>query len=285
MGFLITDASGVWRMERRQEGAKPVPCGFLSPCQPCAAKGLMAFACAQTRECVCMRTRDQAIISCMPCVPGVNAMGLSNCGRFLYQLSPEADCVHTRAVSTGELLFAAPAGVFPRMMHMENDSLLAAGGAVGEMYLFSLPELHLRRVIYTRHPCFAVGRWKDGYALVCAGEGEDIHTMVFTLPRRALRPRKLLELPGMPAAMRVCPDQEHALLSTGDGLMKICLSNGQVLWNRPEWALSMKIETDGELALISDTLSGRVCLLNHCRPWESEILFSGRDAQACFLTS
>ena len=285
MGFLITDVSGVWSIDRRDEGAKPVSCGLLSPCQPCTARGVMAFCCTQTRECVCMRKRDQAVISRMPCVPGVNAMCLSPCGRFLYQLSSEADCVHTRAVSTGELLFAAPAGVFPRMMQQERDRLLVSGGAVGEAYLFSLPHLFLQRVIHTRHPCFAAGSWKDGYALVCAEEGEDIHTVICTLPERAVRPKKLLELSGLPAAMRVCPDQEHALLSTSDGLMKIHLKTGNVLWNRPEWALSMSIEIRGEHALISDTISGRVCLMNHDRPWESEILFSGRDAQACFLDS
>lgn len=283
MGFLITDTSGVWSIDRREQGFKPVPCGFLSPCQPCASPGIIAFCCQQMRECICLKRRDFSVISYMPCVPGINAMFLSRCGRYLYQLSSEADCVHTRAVATGELLFAAPAGVFPRMMTMDGENLLVAGGAVGEAYLFSLPQLFLLRVIHTRHPCFAAGRWKEGYALVCAAEGEDIHTVVFTLTSRGIRPGKLTELPGLPAAMTVCPDQEHALLSTGDGLMKISLKSGDILWNRPEWALSMSIEIRGDLALVSDTISGLVYLINHHHPWESKILFSGRASQACFL--
>ena len=285
MGFLITDTSGVWSMKRSQEGAKFVPSGFLSPCQPCAAQGIMAFCCRQTRECMCVRQRDFSLISRMPCVPGVSAMSLSPCGRYLYQLSSEADFVHTRAVSTGELLYAAPAGVFPRMMALDSGRLLVAGGAVGEAYLFSLPHLLLQRVMHTPHPCFLAGRWKEGYALVCAAEGEDIHTEIFTLVPHRLRPRRLLELLGMPAAMSMCPDEEHMLLSTGDGLMKINLKNGTVQWNRPEWALSMSIDVRGDLALVSDTISGRVCLMNHHRPWENEILFTGRDAQACFTES
>lgn len=285
MGFLITDTSGVWSMKRSQEGAKPVPSGFLSPCQPCAAQGIMAFCCRQTRECMCVRQRDFSLISRMPCVPGISAMHLSPCGRYLYQLSSEADCVHTRAVCTGELLYAAPSGVFPRMMTMDGGHLLVAGGAVGEAYLFSLPQLFLQRIIHTRHPCFLAGRWKEGYALVCAAGGEDIHTEVFTLSQRGLRPRSILEVPGMPAAMHVCPDEEHMLLSTGDGLMKINLKTGTILWNRPEWALSMSIDVRGDLALVSDTISGRVCLMNHHRPWENKILFTGRDAQACFTES
>ena len=39
----------------------------------------------------------------------------------------------------------------------------------------------------------------------------------------------------------------------------------------------------GRMALISDALCGRVCLLNLRRPWERRILFQGTDAQACFL--
>ena len=136
MGFLITDTSGVWSIDRREQGFKPVPCGFLSPCQPCASPGIIAFCCQQMRECVCLKRQDFSVISHMPCVPGVNVMFLSHCGRYLYQLSSEADCVHTRAVATGELLYAAPAGVFPRMMTMDGESLLVAGGAVGEAYFF-----------------------------------------------------------------------------------------------------------------------------------------------------
>jgi len=283
MGFLITDASGVWRMERRQEGAKPVPCGFLSPCQPCAAKGLMAFACAQTRECVCMRTRDQAIISCMPCVPGVNAMGLSNCGRFLYQLSAEADCVHTRCTATGDLLFAAPAGVFPRMLNLRGRQLLIAGGAVNEACLLSAPELKREQTITTRHPCFGADFDQEGLTLVCAMEGEDIHTAVYRLKAGKLRPRKIAELPGEPGGVCVCPDGRHALLSTGDGLMKMNLDTGLLLWNRPEWAHAMRIECRGEWALASDTMDGCAWLFSHHRPWEKRLLLKGSAAQACFM--
>lgn len=283
MGFLITDTPGVRRIANRQEGNHPVLCSFPAPCAPCCNSGIMAFGCAQTRECICIRQRDEQVISRMPAVPGLQEMCLSSCGRFLYQLSTEADCVHTRSVATGELLFAAPSGVFPRMMQISHDLLLVAGGAVCEAYVFHLPDLQCLRIIHTRHPCFAAGIYKEGYVLVCASEGEAIHTIVYTLAHRALRPRKLTQLPGLPGTLCICPDGVHALLTTADGLMKIELSSGELIWNRPEWALSMRIQIRGAEALVSDTLTGQVCILNHHRPWKSDILYTGSQPQACFL--
>lgn len=283
MGVLITDTSGVWQMTNGKEQFRTISCSFPAPCAPCAGGGMMAYGCAQTRECMCLTQRDGQVISRMPGVAGLQEMSLSPCGRYLYQLSSEADCVHTLSSVTGDLLFAAPAGVFPRTMHIAHDRLLVAGGAVGEAYVFQLPDLQCIRVIHTRHPCFAAGIYRDGYVLVCAAEGEDIHTIVYTLPHQGLRPRTLVQLPGLPGTLCICADGMHALLSTADGLMKIDLSTGELLWNRPEWALSMRIQTRGDQALISDTLSGQVCMLNHHRPWECNVLYTGCQPQACFL--
>ena len=285
MEVLITDRSGIWLFSCGGRRLGRVGEELPYPCQPCAAPGIWACACAQTRECVCVRSRDSMLLGRMPCVPGVNSMCFSSCGRYLFQLSSEADCIHARSTAAGELLFAAPAGVFPRMMRLINggQNMLAAGGAVGEAYVFSLPELRRIRTIETRHACFAAAQWRDGLVLVCAAEGEDIHTVVYTLPKRSLRPRKLMELPGLPGSISICPDGVHALLSTGDGLMKVHLPTGALLWNRPEWALCMRMECRGDSALVSDTLAGDVWLMNHHRPWEREQIFQGNQAEACFL--
>ena len=91
-------------------------------------------------------------------------MCLSPCGRYVYQLSAEADSVHTRLTATGELIFAAPAGVFPRSLCLDASGrwLLAAGGAVDEAYVLSAPELVRERTIHTLNPCFAAGFWRGG---------------------------------------------------------------------------------------------------------------------------
>ncbi len=279
MNLLVTDPTGVWEVS--PFGARPIPCETVCPAHPCTAWGLIAIASEKNRECLCM-TRQGETVCRMPCAPGLSDMAFSPCGRYIYQLSGDADAIHTRLTATGELLFAAPAGVFPRTMAVRGDSILVSGGAVNEAYVFSAPELECMRAIHLRHPCFAADEWRDGLVLVCAAEGEAIHTAVYTLKPRGVRPRLLLELPGLPGAMCICPDGLHMLLSTGDGLMKIHLPTGEVQWNRPEWALSMRLACCGERILVSDTMAGSVALLHTQRPWEKQALFQGSEAQACF---
>ena len=90
------------------------------PCVPCAGPGRMAVCCMKSRECVCMERRTGGMISSMPCVPGICSMCFSACGQYLAQLSSEADCIHVHSVVSGELLYAAPAGVFPRCMKLDR---------------------------------------------------------------------------------------------------------------------------------------------------------------------
>lgn len=81
------------------------------------------------------------------------------------------------------------------------------------------------------------GFWRGGLLLVCAVEGEDIHTAVYTLAPGTPRPRKLIDLPGQPGGLCVCPDGVGALISTRDGLMKLDIPQGRLLWNLPDLAL------------------------------------------------
>lgn len=286
MHFLITDpGSGVWKVSAAETQPQKLPCDCLWPCVPCAAQGFMAVCCAQGRECLCLEKRTLEVISRMPAPPGVCDLCLSPCGRYVYQLSAEADCIHARAAGTGELLFAAPAGVFPRMMRLDpsGHTLLNAGGTLNEACLLDAPELTRVRTITTRHACFAADFWRGGLVLVCAAEGDDIQTVIAVLGARSVRPHKLLELPGQPGALCVCPDGVTALLSTRDGLMKLDLYTGAILWNQPEWALCMRLCCRGNMALVSDTLDGRICLLNHYRPWERRIVWNANASQACFF--
>lgn len=286
MRLLMTDpATGVWETPQPGVALRRLPIALPWPCLPCACRSCVALCCQQTRQCLCMDRRTYAPVSCMPCPPGVNAMLFSPCGRYLYQLSAEADCIHTRLTANGELLYASPCGVFPRCMRMDDQGrrLLSAGGAAAEACLLSAPELLPLRTVYTRHPCFAADFWQGGLVLVCAVEGEDIHTAVYTLREGGVRPRKLTELPGMPGGLCVCPDGKYALLSTLDGLMKIALEDGRILWNRPEWALCMQMQCAQGRVLLGDTLDGSVALLDENQPWQQQILLRGSGAQACFV--
>ena len=284
MSLLIADAKlGVWKAADGGAPLSEVPCPLEQPHLVCAGSALACVA--GRRECVCLTGRGLREAGRMPAAPGLAAMCLSPCGRYVYQLSAEADSVHTRLTATGELIFAAPAGVFPRSLCLDASGrwLLAAGGAVDEAYVLSAPELVRERTIHTLNPCFAAGFWRGGVLLVCAAEGEEIQTAVYTLAPGTLRPRKLIELPGQPGGLCICPDGAGALISTRDGLMKLDIPGGRLLWNVPDLALCAGLCCRGPMALVSATLSGSVCLLSHHKSWLRRTILNGTDVHACFL--
>lgn len=284
MSLIIADARlGVWKATDEGGPLTGVDCALEGPRLTCAGSACVCVG--GNRECLCLTCHGLREISRMPAAPGLAALCLSPCGRYVYQLSSEADSVHTRLTATGDLIFAAPMGVFPRAMCLDASGrlLLAAGGAVDEAYLLTAPELVRERTIHTQSPCFAAGFWRGGLLLVCAVEGEDIHTAVYTLAPGTLRPRKLIDLPGQPGGLCVCPDGVGALISTRDGLMKLDIPQGRLLWNLPDLALCAGLCCRGPMALASATLGGQVRLLSHYKPWLSKTVFTGTDVHACFL--
>lgn len=284
MSLIIADARlGVWKATDEGGPLTGVDCALEGPRLTCAGSACVCVG--GNRECLCLTCHGLREISRMPAAPGLAALCLSPCGRYVYQLSSEADSVHTRLTATGDLIFAAPVGVFPRAMCLDASGrlLLAAGGAVDEAYLLTAPELVRERTIHTQSPCFAAGFWRGGLLLVCAVEGEDIHTAVYTLALGTPRPRKLIDLPGQPGGLCVCPDGVGALISTRDGLMKLDIPQGRLLWNLPDLALCAGLCCRGPMALVSATLGGQVRLLSHYKPWLSKTVFTGTDVHACFL--
>ena len=284
MSLIIADARlGVWKATDEGGPLTGVDCALEGPRLTCAGSACVCVG--GNRECLCLTCHGLREISRMPAAPGLAALCLSPCGRYVYQLSSEADSIHTRLTATGDLIFAAPVGVFPRAMCLDASGrlLLAAGGAVDEAYLLTAPELVRERTIHTQSPCFAAGFWRGGLLLVCAVEGEDIHTAVYTLAPGTPRPRKLIDLPGQPGGLCVCPDGVGALISTRDGLMKLDIPQGRLLWNLPDLALCAGLCCRGPMALVSATLGGQVRLLSHYKPWLSKTVFTGTDVHACFL--
>ena len=284
MSLIIADARlGVWKATDEGGPLTGVDCALEGPRLTCAGSACVCVG--GNRECLCLTCHGLREISRMPAAPGLAALCLSPCGRYVYQLSSEADSVHTRLTATGDLIFAAPVGVFPRAMCLDASGrlLLAAGGAVDEAYLLTAPELVRERTIHTQSPCFAAGFWRGGLLLVCAVEGEDVHTAVYTLAPGTPRPRKLIDLPGQPGGLCVCPDGVGALISTRDGLMKLDIPQGRLLWNLPDLALCAGLCCRGPMALVSATLGGQVRLLSHYKPWLSKTVFTGTDVHACFL--
>ena len=283
MSLIIADARlGVWKATDEGGPLTGVDCALEGPRLTCAGSACVCVG--GNRECLCLTCHGLREISRMPAAPGLAALCLSPCGRYVYPAQlrsrqrPYAPDGYRRSD------FAAPVGVFPRAMCLTRPGgLLAAGGAVDEAYLLTAPELVRERTIHTQSPCFAAGFWRGGLLLVCAVEGEDIHTAVYTLAPGTPRPRKLIDLPGQPGGLCVCPDGVGALISTRDGLMKLDIPQGRLLWNLPDLALCAGLCCRGPMALVSATLGGQVRLLSHYKPWLSKTVFTGTDVHACFL--
>ncbi len=282
MSILLTDTKfGVTLLPDAGAPMNFIPCPLESPYMPCIMRERLIICCRKSCDCMLMSARTGEPLISMPAMPELSGICVSPCGRYIYQLGSESDSVHARHSGTGELMYAAPVGVFPRTIKPTADghALLVSGGSMNEAYILRAPELTRERVVYTRGACFSADVWQGGLALMCAVEGNDIQTAVYTLPPRGVRPRLIIKLPGQPGAFTVCGDGQTALLSTPDGLMKLCLLTGRLIWNLPEWALCMKIHIKGNMALISDTLDGKACLLCHEQPWISKVIASGDNVQ------
>ena len=285
MNMLIADPSRGAFLIRGEDPPLPIPTEAECPCMSALCPGKIILVCEKTRSCHLIHRKKLRQEMKFPAPPGVSALCPSPCGRWLYILSAEADMVHAVHLGTGQLSYAAPAGVFPRSMMLSpsGQEILVAGGAENEALIFSLPDLAPSWRIHTRHPCFGAAYWKNGLVLVCAAEGYDIQTVICILPKGKRRPRELLRLPGLPGTLQVCPDGVSALISIPDGLLRISLLTGQILWNEPAGALCMELSQKKGRILLSDLPTGKVLLLPENEPWPKKWVWQGSSPRACFL--
>lgn len=286
MNLFMTDCQqGLFLYHSATHIRRPIDCSLACPYMPCATRDLLLCACRKECDCCCISRRSLEENYRFPALPALSALCVSACDRYIYQLSSEADCVHTLHLGTGEIMYACKAGVFPRDMKLmsQGQLLLVAGGASGEVLLFQTPGLSLYRQLSVPGCCCSAEDWQDGLVFLCAVENQDIQTAVLTLAPSKIRPVEILRLDGQPGGLCVCPDRQTALVGTLDGLMKICLRTGRILWNLPNLPLCSQIKCQGGFALASADLGGQVFLLPHEQPWLSKRIFKGSEAQACFV--
>ena len=178
MKILITDSERGAFLWKDGEALRPLPCPAECPYCPAASRERLFLCCRKNRDCWCLSRRTLQTERVFPAPPALAAACPSPCGKYLYLLSTEADAVQTVSLETGELCYAAPAGVFPRSMklHPSGRLLLCAGGAVNEACLLNAPGLTLRHIFYPKNPCFGADFWREGVVLLCAVEGENLQT-------------------------------------------------------------------------------------------------------------
>ncbi len=284
MRVWLTDGDrGGFVLEGDTGRALPAECSAEYAYCPCATHELLLCACRAQRDVLCVSRRTLAQAARLPALPAMCAMCPSPCGRYLYQLSGEADALHTRSLQTGELRYGCRFGVFPRDLRCRGRLLLASGGASGEAALFSAPELRLlARALLPGAVC-AADFWRDGLVIVCAVEEGDIRTVVYTAASLAATPAELMRFDGPPGGLCVCPDGVTAIFGALDGACRLSLITGRALWNLPQYPLCGRVCCRGDAALLSDCVNGRVGLVPCDRPWAARTVYRGSDAQACFL--
>lgn len=285
MNLFVTDCEkGLTLYHPRTGTLVPMDSSLSCPYMPCVTKDLLLCACRRDLECCCFSRHTLKELYRIPALPALGAMCVSACGRYVFQLSSEVDCVHTRHLGTGDLLYGCKVGVFPRDMklHSKGQLLLVAGGASGEVILLRAPKLVPYAQFQAPGCCCSVQSWRGGLAVLCAVENDQIETSLLTLAPSGLKPVELLRLEGQPGGLCVCPDGETALLGSLDGLMKICLRTGEVLWNLPHVVYCTDLACQGNLALAAGDMAGQVHLFPHEQPWLAKTVFSGGETQACF---
>ena len=266
MNIFVTDCEKGLSLYRPGPGLLlTIESSLSCPYMPCTSRDLLLCACRRDLECRCFSRRSLREISRFPALPALGAMCVSPCGRYVFQLSTEADCVHTRHLGTGDLLYGCKVGVFPRDMCLQpkEQLLLVAGGASGEVILLRAPRLLPYAQFQTPGCCCCVQSWRGGLVILCAVENHQIETALLTLAPSRLRPAELLRLEGQPGSLCVCPDGETALLGSLDGLMKVCLRTGDILWNLPHLIHCTDIRCQGPLALAAGDMAGQVHRLPH----------------------
>lgn len=283
MRLLLTDpARGVMVLDTESGAQMPLDCPFACPCCPCAGHELLLCGCRRQRDVACYDRRTLAEVTRMPALPALSALLVSPCGRFVYQLGEETDCVHARLTATGELLCACEQGVFPRdlRLHASGRYLLLAGGASGEFALLRAPSLTVEATLVVDGAACAAAFWRDGLALLCAVEDGAIRTTLCVAGAFTSTPTELLRFDGQPGGLCVCEDGVTALIGTLAGVFAVSLATGRVLKRVSACPLCARIERRFGATLLSDALDGQVTLI---RGGASRTLLASPDAQACFL--
>ena len=174
----------------------------------------------------------------------------------LYCLSNEADSVSLMCPVTGRLRLCAQAGCYPRDMKISpcGRMLAVAGGAAGQVLLFSAPDLQLLRRLSLPGVVYAVSFAGSSLYALCAVEDEDISSHLIRLSARGVQ-SDIFHDSGLPGAL--CTLRDQTLLLGMLGAAVRLRPDGRVL-QRYAGGLAQSIRAYDDFALIADPLQGCV---------------------------
>lgn len=211
--------------------------------------------CAGAGRCLCCRGNTGEALFDFPVPPGVCALRLFR--GMICALSTEADSVSAYDPDTGQMLYAAPAGTYPRDLCAGGRWLAAAGGAAGEAVLM---EGALRRASAFRVPgtACAVGFQPRGLYVLCAAGEEEPEARLMRVSFRGVGEEMYAD-PQPPASLCALPD--GGCLVGCRGSVTLLRRDGSPAARWP-CAYPARLRLCARGALACDSWQGRVRLLN-----------------------
>lgn len=210
--------------------------------------------CAGEKRCVCVGKNTCQTLFDFALPPGVCALAAA--GGSLCALSADADSVTAFSPDTGEILFCAPAGSYPRSLRSDprGRCLAAACGAAGEILVL---DGELRCLARCRVPGVAVDVCflPRGLAALCAVEDGELSASLLRISVRGVV-ETLCVWPGVPSAL--CPLPDGGCLAG---------SYGEILRLRPDGRLAGRLPCPCPIR-IKGTPGGPLI----CDPWQGRVL-------------
>lgn len=229
--------------------------------------------CAGQRRCVCVDRQSGDMLFDVAVPTGVCAMAVI--GEAVCALSADADSVTAFSVQTGELLFSAPAGAYPRDLcpSPQGRLLAVAGGAAGSVTLL---DGSLRLLREYRLPGAVCGVCFPPRCLLalCAVEREDaVASRLLRLSARGAR-KEIAASPLAPACLCALPDGGCVMGCMGEAVL--FSPRQQAVLRRP-FPCPARIRPSARGPLICDPCRGGVFLLS------GEALYRGKSPQDALL--
>ena len=263
--WVADEERGLMRLE---DGA----CCLAGPPGTALCAGWGRVYCAGQHACACYDRRTGETLFEVPLPTGV--CGLTVLGSRLCALSSDADSVTAFSALTGEVLFSAPAGMYPRDLCASRQGryLAVAGGAAGSLLLL---DDCMRPVREYRLPgtvcgvCFL----PRCLAALCAVEQGDITARLMRISFRGVK-EETAAAALVPSCL--CPLADGGCAVGCMGEVALFKQNKKAALRLP-YPCPVRIRQSAWGPLICDACRGDVTLLN------GQVVYGGKSPQDALL--
>lgn len=228
--------------------------------------------CAGQNRCACLDRESGETLFDFPVPTGVCA--LAALGDVVCALSSDADSLSAFSAQTGEMLFSAPAGAYPRDLCVSpcGRYIAVAGGAAGEVALFDETLACVQRRRVPGAAC-AVCFLPRCLAVLCAvGDGDLSSRLLRVSPRGVIE--EMYSCPSAPCALCATPGGQ-CLMGCHGAVFRL-RADGHLSYRVP-CAYPARLRNFREGALICDAWQGCVLtvtgrpLYTGKEPWDVAI--------------